>query len=248
VTRVNPAAIFRHNLATYNTPWSVIEYSSDRAHPGEAALVSAFFPPPPARVLDIGCGAGRSTIALAERGYSVVAIDLSQALLKIARDRYPALDFRAMDATNLLFDDGTFDAALFSYNGIDVIYPVAGRLACIAEVHRVLRPLGTFVMSTHNAIGAVCCGGLLYLLGHLNAARFLGNQITNRVARQWYFRYEDGGGVHFLYAAPPSKTLEQLTSSGFSILQVCGDDGANGLPLRRVTTRYQHVHFAARKP
>lgn len=247
MTRVNPAAIFKHNLASYDTPWSAVEYGSDRAHPAEAALVSAFFPPLPARVLDIGCGAGRSTIALVERGYSVVGIDLSQALLEIARDRHPALDFRAMDATHLLFDDGAFDAALFSYNGIDVIYPVAGRLACMAEVQRVLRPLGTFVMSTHNAIGTVCCGGFLYPRGYLNAARFLGNQITNRVAGQWYFRYHDGGGDQFLFSAPPSHTVEQLESAGFSVLTVCGDDGARDLPLRRMATRYQHVHFAARK-
>jgi ubiquinone/menaquinone biosynthesis C-methylase UbiE len=247
MTRVNPAAIFRHNLANYDTPWSTAEYGSDRAHPAEAALVSAFFPPPPSRVLDIGCGAGRSTIALAELGYSVVAIDLSRALLKIARDRYPALDFRAMDATNLLFDDASFDAALFSYNGIDVIYPVAGRLACMAEAYRVLRPRGTFVLSTHNAIGTVCCGGLFYPRGHLNAAAFLGSQFRNRVAWEWYFRYNDGGGDQFLFSAPPSHTVKQLESVGFSVLAVCGDDAVHDLPLRRVTTHYQHVHFAARK-
>jgi ubiquinone/menaquinone biosynthesis C-methylase UbiE len=247
MTRVDPSAIFEHNLARYDTPWSQVEYASDRAHPAEAALVSTFFPPAPARVLDIGCGAGRSTVALSERGYSVVAIDLSEALLTIARDRHPALDFRAMDATRLQFDADSFDAALFSYNGLDVIYPLAGRLACVAEVQRVLRPLGAFVMSTHNAIGAVCCGGFFYPLGYLNAARFLGNQITNPVAREWYFRYRDGGGEHFLFSAPPARTIEQLASAGFDILTVCGDDAIRGQSVRHITTRYQHVHIAARK-
>ena len=247
MTRVPPAAIFKRNLASYDTSWSAVEYGSDRAHPAEAALVSAFFPPAPARVLDIGCGAGRSTIALAERGYSVVAIDLSDALLKIARDRHPTHDFLTMDATRLLFDDESFDAALFSYNGLDVIYPLAGRLACLSEVQRVLRPLGTFVLSTHNAIGTVCCGGLFYPLGYLNAVRFLGNQITNGVVEEWYFRYEDGGGPQFLFSAPPSRTVAQLESAGFTVVAVCGDDAVLGRPLRRITTRYQHVHFAVRK-
>ncbi len=244
---VTPAAVFTHNLANYDTPWSRAEYGSDRAHPAEAALISAFFPPAPARVLDIGCGAGRSTKALAELGYSVVAIDLSAALLAIARDHCPALDFRAMDATKLLFEDGSFDAALFSYNGIDVIYPVAGRLACMAEAYRVLRSRGTFVLSTHNSIGAVCCGGVFYPRGLLNAAAFLGNQIRNRVAWEWYFRYTDGCGDHFLFSAPPAHTVRQLESVGFSVRAMCGDDAVRDLPLRHLTIRSQHVHFAAEK-
>ena len=245
MTRVDPSAIFEHNLARYDTPWSQVEYASDRAHPAEAALVSTFFPPAPARVLDIGCGAGRSTVALSERGYSVVAIDLSEALLTIARDRHPALDSR--DGRDVRSSTPIASMRrLFSYNGLDVIYPLAGRLACVAEVQRVLRPLGTFVMSTHNAIGAVCCGGFFYPLGYPNSARFLGNQITNPVAREWYFRYRDGGGEHFLFSAPPARTIEQLASAGFDILTVCGDDAVRGQSVRHITTRYQHVHIAAR--
>ena len=37
---------------------------------------------------------------------------------------------------------------------------------------------------------------------------------------------EDGGGITSLLSAA-TKTLEQLTSAGFSILRVCGDDGVN---------------------
>jgi ubiquinone/menaquinone biosynthesis C-methylase UbiE len=243
---VKPSSIFERNLATYATAWSAAEYTSDRAHPAEAALVSEFFPSWPARVLDVGSGAGRSSAALARRGYSVVGIDLSEDLLQLARGLYPSIEFHTMDARRLSFDDASFDAVLFSYNGLDVIHPVAGRMACIAEISRVLKPGGTFVMSTHNAIGAVCCGGWFYLSGHIKAVAFLGRQISNRAAFDWYFRYRDGSGDHFLYAAPPARTAAQLEAAGLSILAACGDDGV-ARPLDRITFRYQHVHFAARK-
>jgi len=43
----------------------------------------------------------RTSVALHERGYRVVAVDLASSLLATARARYPAVDFRLMDARRL---------------------------------------------------------------------------------------------------------------------------------------------------
>ncbi|MEL7545039.1 MAG: magnesium protoporphyrin IX methyltransferase [Pseudomonadota bacterium] len=65
------------------------------------------------RVLDAGCGAGQMSIALAQRGAEVVAIDLAETLVGLAQDRTSALDFpgsidfRVGDMTDP--DLGTFD-------------------------------------------------------------------------------------------------------------------------------------------
>src|SRR5262249_49480908 len=40
---------------------------------------------PPARLLDVPCGGGRHSLALAERGYAVTGVDLSQEFLQAAR-------------------------------------------------------------------------------------------------------------------------------------------------------------------
>lgn len=243
----NPPAVTGANLENYASDWSLEEYSrEDGLRPVEAELVAEFFPTPPARVLDLGCGAGRTTGDLARRGYEVVAIDLAPRLLEAARVRYPALDFRVMDATALTFEDESFDALLFSYNGIDCIHPVAGRRRAMAEAFRVLRPGGHFILSSHNLLGAIFSGGYFYPAGYWNAARFLFDQLGNRLATRWYLRYRDGGGVQYLYSAPPGRTVRQLESAGFEVVTQRGyrRDASPGFIRRRV----QHVHFVARKP
>lgn len=92
----------------------------------------------------------------------MTAIDLSAGMIQTARARHPQLGFCQMDATTLAFAASEFDAALFSYNGIDYIYPAADRARCLAEVCRVLRPGGVLIFSTHNVIGALFSGGYFY--------------------------------------------------------------------------------------
>lgn len=67
-----------------------------------------------ARVLDAGCGAGQMTAELAARGADVLAVDISPALVDIARARLPAehtarVTFASGDMTA---DHGRFDYAL----------------------------------------------------------------------------------------------------------------------------------------
>jgi SAM-dependent methyltransferase len=47
----------------------------------EIAAVMALLPPPPARLLDLGCGAGWTSIFFARRGYEVVGIDISEDMI-----------------------------------------------------------------------------------------------------------------------------------------------------------------------
>jgi SAM-dependent methyltransferase len=236
------------NLANYDSAASIAVYTREEGlRPLEAELVDSYFPPPPAMVLDLGCGAGRTTAGLAARGFQVVAIDLSRGLLGEARRRYPGLDFREMDATRLTLLDGSFDAALFSYNGVDCIYPVAARERCLAEVYRVLRPGGIFLFSSHNWLGAVWSGGYFYPQGYVNAWKALREQRGNRLLREGYWLYPDAeGGDQHLYSATPRHTVRQLRRAAFEDIEVIGY--RRGMKRGAVVRHSQHVHFIARKP
>lgn len=72
------------------------------------------------RILDIGCGTGRHSIELTRRGYSLTGIDLSDSLLKRAKEKANDLgliiDFQKQDARDLPFS-GEFDLAIMICEG-----------------------------------------------------------------------------------------------------------------------------------
>ncbi len=91
----------------------------------------------------------------------------SPNLIAHARRRFDSIPFHRVDASSLAYRTASFDAALFSYNGIDCIYPLASRIRCMREVHRVLRAGGAFLLSSHNSIGAAFSGGFFLPAGLL---------------------------------------------------------------------------------
>jgi SAM-dependent methyltransferase len=102
------------------------------------------------RVLDLGCGGGRTARALGPLSSGYLGTDLSPAMVASASRRIPALRFEQLDARDMSrHETGSFDFALFSYNGIDSL-DHEGRLRVLAEVRRVLKPGGVFVFSSHN--------------------------------------------------------------------------------------------------
>jgi ubiquinone/menaquinone biosynthesis C-methylase UbiE len=79
---------------------------------------------PGSRLLDVATGTGAQAFAFAEKAREVVGIDLSEAMLRIARrkNRFPNITFQQADAAELPFEDGTRSdvAALLESEGIRV--------------------------------------------------------------------------------------------------------------------------------
>jgi SAM-dependent methyltransferase len=76
--------------------------------------------PDAARVLDLGCGAGVPSTERLARRFTVVAVDISEAQLRLARRNVPAATFIRGDFAELEMPEGSFDgiAALYSISHI----------------------------------------------------------------------------------------------------------------------------------
>ncbi len=102
------------------------------------------------RLLDIGIGAGRTTRFLLEISRDYTGIDYTPSFAELAQKKYPAAKILCGDARDLgVFADHAFDFVLFSFNAIDYMVH-EDRLRALKEIHRVLKPNGLFMFSTHN--------------------------------------------------------------------------------------------------
>lgn len=101
-------------------------------------------------ILDVGCGAGRTTGLLKNFAGRYIGIDNSLKMVKACKAKYPDAHLLQCDARDMgAFENGQFDFVLFSFNGLDSMSH-AGRLMALQEIHRVLRQDGIFVFSSHN--------------------------------------------------------------------------------------------------
>jgi trans-aconitate methyltransferase len=105
-----------------------------------ASLVELLAPRPGERILDLGCGTGHLTAAIAAAGASVVGLDQSEHMLSQARSAHPALEFVQGDARDFRFAE-PFDA-VFSNAALHWVRPPEDAIKRVAEA---LKPTGRFV-------------------------------------------------------------------------------------------------------
>lgn len=97
------------------------------------------------KVADLGCGPGRSTAYLASLGLSVFGLDLSEAMLDIARRDHPGIRFVHGSLLQLDVPDGALDGVVSLYSTIHL--PEEELPAAFAEFRRVLRPGGHVLLA-----------------------------------------------------------------------------------------------------
>ncbi len=103
-------------------------------------------------VIEFGCGTGYFTMAIAQRAKRVVATDLSDSMLEIARRQLNSLSnvtLQKDDCERSHFHTGSFDAVFMA----NVIHTVDEPDKVLSEGHRVLRPGGLLLITAYTDYG-----------------------------------------------------------------------------------------------
>ena len=98
--------------------------------------------PAGASLLDLGCGGGRDADDLARRGYRVVGLDRTSALLLAGRRRYRVLPLVRADLRDLPFQAMSFDGLWAAASLMHLPKPEARRI--LADLCKLVRPGGLF--------------------------------------------------------------------------------------------------------
>jgi SAM-dependent methyltransferase len=122
--------------------WDAKQYQQRHSYVFEygRAPLDLLAPQPGEKILDLGCGSGQLTAAIAEAGASVIGLDASPAMLIEARANFPGIDFRLGDAAEFSLDESV--DAVFSNATLHWVKNADAAALCIA---RVLKPGGRFV-------------------------------------------------------------------------------------------------------
>ena len=115
------------------------------------AFVSAVTAGDSARVLDAGCGAGRMSRYLADRGCLVSGVDLSPGMVAMARRDHADLAFTVGSLADLPYADDQFAGVMLWYSIIHT--PPAGQARLFTEAARVLRPGGHLLVGFQSGEG-----------------------------------------------------------------------------------------------
>jgi len=133
-------------------------------------------PHEPSLLLDLGCGTGSMTLALAAEGYDMTALDLSEEMLSVAdtraREAGHSILFLQGDMTDFELY-GTVDGVTCCLDGINHLTDRDSLVSCFAAVARYLYPGGLFLFDVNTPHkfktqyadndylleedGAVCC-------------------------------------------------------------------------------------------
>lgn len=110
---------------------------------GEAALVESLVPPP-ARILDAGCGTGRVATQLTSLGYHCVGVDADADMIAVAEKRDPSTVWVQQDLSRLQLRSQAFDLAILAGNVVPLLAP-GTLLAAVERIAAHVQPGGLVV-------------------------------------------------------------------------------------------------------
>ncbi len=108
----------------------------------DIAVIMALLPPPPARLLDLGCGAGWTSLFFARRGYEVVGVDIAEDMIAHAEHNRKRADLTNVQFIVADYEDlnwqNEFDCAVF----FSSLHHAIDEDLAVQAAYRALKPGG----------------------------------------------------------------------------------------------------------
>lgn len=209
-------------------------------------------------VLDLACGTGSLTYALALRGYEMIGVDRSEDMLAQAAEKSlglpagtepPIFLHQSMEELDLY---GTVDACVCCLDSINYITRPKVLEQAFQRVHLFLEPGGIFVFDINTPEKLQAMDGQIFLDENEDTyCVWRAEYAPRRRICTYYmdiFRKEQGAlwrrgeEIHQEYAYAPDELEEMLSKAGFRYIRRYGDR-----KLRAPRTDERRIFFSARK-
>ena len=201
--------MFDHISPTYDKLNHILSLNIDKSWRNKAVRMIA--DRRPQHVLDIACGTGDFSIALAKAGVPMVqGIDISEGMMKVGRAKIDEqrlsgrIRFQQEDSEAMTFSDSTFDAVSVAFG----IRNFEHRERALKEMYRVLRPGGMLLVLELSVPRNRILRGL-YKLYFLHILPAVGNLISRDAAA---YRYLPASVLSF---PPPETFCRMVGEAGF---------------------------------
>ncbi len=208
----------------------------------------------PKSAVDLACGTGSVALLLAQKGYRVTGVDMSEEMLTVAAQRAQEQERQPMFARQLLQElklPYGVDMAVCALDGLDYILEPEDCCQAIYRVYKALNPGGIFIFDVNTPEKLRAMDGQVFLdedddvycvwRGEYDEKTNIcsyGMDLFQREGDVWLRSFEE----HREYAYSISQLTDYLKSAGFTRIRVYAD----GL-LEAPRAGEQRIYFSARK-
>lgn len=204
-------------------------------------------------VAELACGTGSLTRLLAERGYTMTAVDLSPDMLSMAAQKCEGQDvlFLCQDMSRLTLLEQP-DAVICCLDSINYVTRPKRLQCAFQRVHQALRPGGLFLFDVKTPLALERADGQTYLdesdglfcvwRGEYSPRRRICGYGIDLFARQPDGSWLRGGEYHEEYAYTMDELERFLAAAGFQSIKRFGN-----LKMTAPGENEERIFFASRK-
>lgn len=189
----------------------------------------------PETVLDLACGTGSLSVLLAQEGYRVIGVDMSEDMLTVAAQKAQELEnmpFFVCQRMERLRLPYPVDCAVCCLDSLNYVTDPADCRRAIARVYQALRPGGMFLFDINSAEKLRGLDGQVFLdedddvycvwraeFDETENICYYGIDLFRRAGNVWHRSFEE----HREYAYSVQELTGYLTEAGFVNVRVYGD-------------------------